>query len=301
VAVTSDAPPASLFPDSIFNSDVESWAVDPNSAEYAADIVNDYKTYWGEVGVNTEYPIYWVPAGQPLLPISVNSGCPSFLVNTGSEIPIPSYVSLSGSSDNPLTIYQPSTGKEWEFWQAEKSSSGSWSACWGGVLNMTTSNGVFPYPYGMSASGISYLATQITETDIASGSINHAIMLQLPACYGYVYPANRTDCSSHPNSDPGQPAEGQWFRLPANLAMPSGLAPFAQMVFRALQNYGAVVTDYAGGVMLVAEQPSDWAAEGHSGTDPITASWDGLAEYQVVADLPWAELQAVDPLVPAVP
>ena len=77
--------------------------------------------------------------------------------------------------------------------------------------------------------------------------------------------------------------------------MPSGLTPFGQMVFRALQTYGAVVTDQAGSVSIESEQPSDWAAEGHSGTDPITASWDGLQEYQVVATLPWSSLQVVDP------
>ena len=74
-----------------------------------------------------------------------------------------------------------------------------------------------------------------------------------------------------------------------------GLNAFAQMVFTALQRYGAVVTDYAGAVMLEAEQPSDWAEKGNSGTDPITVSWQGLPEYKVVADLPWSSLQAVAP------
>jgi hypothetical protein len=47
--------------------------------------------------------------------------------------------------------------------------------------------------------------------------------------------------------------------------------------------------------MLQAEQPSDWAAEGDTGTDPITASWEGNADYSVVTSLPWSQLQAVDP------
>jgi hypothetical protein len=55
------------------------------------------------------------------------------------------------------------------------------------------------------------------------------------------------------------------------------------------------VVDQAGAVMIEAEQTSDWAAEGNTGTNPITASWDGLEEYQVVANLPWSNLQAVDP------
>ena len=252
--------------------------------------MNDYETDYGTVGINT-IPIYSVPANQPDATLYVKSGCNDFTTSTGSQVPIPNWTSLNGSSDDPLIVYQPSTGSEWELWEVTKNSDSSYSACWGGKLDMATSNGVFPWPVGLSASGISYLATTITESDVESGSINHAIAVILPRCNGSTYPANRGDCST----DSGQPAEGQWFRFPASLAMPSGLSPFAQMVFRAVQTYGMVVTDKGGSVSLETEQTSDWAAEGHSGTDPITASWDGLQEYLVVANLPWSDLQVVDP------
>ena len=65
------------------------------------------------------------------------------------------------------------------------------------------------------------------------------------------------------------------------------------MVFTALQRYGMVFTDQAGAVMLQSETVSDWAAQGHSGVDPITASWQGEPEYDVVAALPWSQLQTV--------
>lgn len=282
--------PSSDFPSSVFDRNVQGWPVDPNSAGFVNDFVTDYKDNYGTVGVNS-MPIYSVPSNQAEASISVSSGCNSFLSSTGSEIPIPSYTSLNGSSDSPLIVWQPSTQTDWELWQASQRSGGSFSACWGGKLDMATSDGVFPPTLGLSATGISYLATTVTEADVASGSINHAIAVTLPTCSGYVYPADRGDCTGAS----GQPAEGQWFRLPADVAMPSGLSPFAQMVFRALQNYGAVVTDRGGSVSLESEQTSDWAAEGHSGTDPITASWDGQQEYQVVASLPWNDLQVVDP------
>jgi hypothetical protein len=282
------------MPDSVFNSDVQSWAVDPDSSEFASAFVTDYKDNYGSVGVNST-PIYWVSATQSDSVVTVSSGCNSFTSDTGTELPIPSYASLSSTSDSPLVIYQPSSSTEWELWQATRNSNGTYSACWGGKLAMATTDGVFPSPYGLSASGIGYLPTTITEDDVASGSIDHAIAVQLPGCYNFVYPADRQDCPSHPNNVAGQPAEGQWFRFSASAAMPSGLTPFGQMVFKAIQTYGMVVTDYAGAVMLEAEQSSDWAAEGNSGTDPITTSWGGQAEYQVVASLPWSQLQAVDP------
>jgi hypothetical protein len=287
---STDTPPASLIPNSLFNTPVQSWPVDADSAEYVQDIVDDYTTDYGAIGVNT-LPIYSVPAGQPDVSLSAASGClAEFLTDTGSEVPIPPFASLNGSSDSPVIVYQPSTNSDWELWQAHQSGSG-YSACWGGQLDMATSNAVFPAPFGLSATGISYLATTVTEADVASGSINHAIAMSVPRCNYGTYPATRYDCGS----DPGEPAEGQWFRFPPGLAMPAGLSPFGQMVFKAVQTYGLVITDESGDVSLEAEQPSDWAAEGHSGTDPITASWDGLAEYEVVANLPWASMQAVDP------
>ncbi len=284
------AAPVLWSPADILQSNVQQWPLDPSSATFAADIVADYTSDYGSVGVNT-MPVYTVPANQPEVPVSVLPGCDDFLASTGSEIPIPPYLQLSGSGDSPLIIYQPSSHTDWELWQATDNADGSYSACWGGELDTSSSTGIFPRWYGLSATGISYLALTITEGDIASGRINHAIALELPACNGYVYPADRGDCGY----DPGQPAEGQWFRLPTNLPMPSGLTPFARMVFTALQDYGAVVIDYAGAVMTEAEQPSDWALEGHTGVDPITASWDGLPEYQVIARLPWSDLQTVDP------
>jgi len=285
-------PPASLMPDSLFNKPVGSWSVDPNSAVYVANIVTQYTSAYGHVGVNTDRPVYEVPAGQAMVPISVASGCNDFLSNTGTSAPIPSYAVAGDSSDQILTVYQPSTSTEWELWKAQPAAGGGWSACWGGKLDMATSDGVFAYNYGETASGISNLATEITEADIASGSIHHAIAMQILGedCNGSVYPANRGDCGSNP----ADPSEGTWFRFPADLAMPSGLTPFAQMVFKAVQAYGAVVVDRGGAVMLEADQTGTWAAKGLPGTDPISASWDGDAEWQVVASLPWSNLQVVD-------
>lgn len=279
------------WPGSLFTrGDVANWPLDASSVEFVHDIVNDYTTDYGTVGVG-QVPIYTVPAGQPGVSMLVQPGCNNFLASTGPTVPIPPYAQLIGTSDSPLVIFQPSTGSDWEFWQAQKQSNGTYTACWGGRLDAYDSSGVFAHPYGESATGISYLATAITETDVSSGSIDHAVALQVPRCSGFVYPANRGDCGY----DPGEPPEGQWFRLPASLVMPPGLTPFAQMVFRALQKYGAVITDQAGDVSLVAEQASDWYAQGNTGPDPITESWAGEPEYRVVANIPWSQLQAVEP------
>jgi hypothetical protein len=73
------------------------------------------------------------------------------------------------------------------------------------------------------------------------------------------------------------------------------MTPFAQMVFKAIQNYGTVITDQSGGVAISTENGYDWTYEGHAGADPITASWDGQAEYAALSGMPWSQLEVVAP------
>ncbi len=309
--VPSSTPPASLMPKSIFNSDVQSWAVDPSSSALVANLVSQYQGAYGQIGVNTNRPVYEVPADQAMVPVTVQSGCRDFTQDTGKKAPIPANAEPGDSSDNILTVYQPSTHTAWEFWEAAVSH-GSWSACWGGKLDMATTNGVFPYPYGETASGISNLATEITEGDVASGAIDHAIAFQIlgdtcdwsaTSAKGGLYPADRTDCGQDIS---GAPAEGQWFRFAPGTQMPTGLTPFAQMVFKAVLTYGMVIVDQGGAVSIEADVNGwvdgtttvvgPWEEEGNPvSTDPINNTTGTTPAYELVANLPWADLQAIDP------
>jgi hypothetical protein len=269
--------------------------VDPDSSGLVRDLVRQYQQNYGSIGVN-EMPIYSVPATQATATVSVRNGCGNFLADTGRRIPIPAYARTIRVGDSPLVVYQHSTGTEWELWQAIKVSPGHWTACWGGRLDhLTSSRGVFPRPFGLAASEISYLATAITESDVASGHIHHTLALDVVDCTTPASPpAEATDC----NRTEGAPAEGTIFRMPEDIPAPTGLTPFARMVFRALQHYGAVVTDHAGAVMIQAESAGDWAAEGHSGQDPLTVSWGGKPEYAVLSGIPWGRLQVLQPTGP---
>ena len=281
---------AGLLPDSFFDHSITGRPAAAGSSDLVADLTNQYETHYGSIGVN-RMPIFTVPAGQPLVPVSLATGCyGSFLSTLGPGIPIPPGAYNSNSSDDFLVVDQPSTGREWELWRATDTN-GRWSACWGGSLNMPTSTGVFPAPFGMSATGISYLATTVTEADVASGHIDHAIAMQIVDCHGSVAPADRTDCGG----DAGAPPEGTWFRLPPTTPLPADLTPFARMVFQALQSYGGVVVDHAGAVMIEAENSRDWAFQGHSGPDPITAAFAGKPQYAVLNGMPWSQLQVIVP------
>jgi hypothetical protein len=282
-----------FFPTSRFDQRLPaSPSVDPSSASIVASFVSQYKNNYGSVGVHngtSGMPIYVVPADTPGVTINGGSGTG----NITGEVPIPAGAWTSGSGDSPIVIYQPSSGNEWDLWQATASGTDNWTASWGGLLpHVPTADGVFPSPYGLAASGISYLATTITFADVQAGVIPHAIGVDVVTCNnGFVAPADRTDGNQSCAFDATIPAEGMWFFMPKSVAMPTGLAPFAQMVFTALQDYGMVVMDHAGAVMVGAQNSEVWTWEGHSGTDPITASFNGAQEYQVISNLPWGSMQ----------
>jgi hypothetical protein len=272
----SAAPPGAIFPNSPFDHPITSAPVEGNSPSLVADWNSQFNQAHGVNYGSLGMPIVVVPANQPLVPLYVSSGCGDFTASTGTAAPIPTGSALSISGDSPLVVYQPSTSTEWEFWQAANSGPGI-SACWGGQES-TTGSGVFQPNYGLAATGISYLATTITEADIQSGAIRHALSVDVARCSGFVAPADRNDCGGG-----SVIPEGQYFRLPANLPMPGGLTPFEQLVFVALQQYGMVVQDQTQGWGVVIN------AQNSSGPDPISSSGPTLD------GIPWGALQAVAP------
>ena len=62
------------------------------------------------------------------------------------------------------------------------------------------------------------------------------------------------------------------------------------MVARALQSYGAIVTDQSGAVTVQAEDPRPYETGG--APDPYTAYFTG-PQYSWLKDIPWQDLQAV--------
>lgn len=287
--------PVANEPLSLWDSPIPAaWPLDPSSATEVANFAASIPAYWGAVTLNS-MPVFTVPASQPLVPVTPKAGCgTSFATQIGGAVPIPpgAYTTDANyQNDSSIIISQPSTKSVWELWQGRNNGNGTWSACWGGELSSATTNGIFTWPYGLSASGVSYYGTMITEADVASGSIRHTLAMSVPLCNSWVYPAVRGDCAT----DAGHFSEGTIVKLPASVAMPSGMTPLAQMTFKALQTYGAVVVDYAGANAIQGETTADWAFSGHTGTDPITTASLGWPRYAVFNGMPWSSLEVVDP------
>jgi hypothetical protein len=270
-----------------------------NSGELVRSFNNQWRTFYGTVGINTNdysIPVYTVPADQPLVSVSVPRGCneDAGLLDQLSAVPIPGDAQPANGGDHTLVIWQPATDTEWELWIAQHAFNGSWSACWGGrIQSVSKEQGVFPNPYGVAASGLSYLAGSMKVSELQAGEIKHALAVVVvhTTAGAQVAPATRNDGNS--TASDAIP-EGTRFRLDPSVDVTKlGLSDTGVTIARALQTYGMFVTDTSGAVVLMAEDGQPYIAAGRP--DPYAAIFGHQLSYQVLANIPWDHLQVVQP------
>jgi hypothetical protein len=277
----------------------------PNSAAVVRNIVQDRHNNFGTWALNTDTyssPIFTVGPHTPTQKWTYTNclkhGHGQAIASSFAHVPTPRNLIASQGTDEATAIYQPSTGRYWDFWRAAKNTSGHWSACWGGEITHYPDNpGIFAYPLGATATGLPLGAFVIRISELQKGSIDHAINL--------ITVRTRANCHSWPASrDDGNtaggdiPCEGQRFRLDPSFDASHLYSPVARMVARAMQVYGAIVTDKGGAVVTQAQDPRPYEAS-HGGVNPYPALLDpqnrypGYAQYVVLNEIPLNRLQAL--------
>jgi hypothetical protein len=296
------AEPLRLFSaESIYNQAL------PASAPLAADssqLVGAFQAqvsrYYGHVVINTtewSTPVYVVGATAPTYTlVGESSICPrpegvfSGFQAQIDAVPIPAGAEPAAGTDKEMVIWQPSTGHLWELWRALYEA-GHWTACWGGeIADAYTSDGLFPAPYGASASGLSLLGGQIHLEDLEHGAIDHALEVLMPDTLRsqFVWPADRTDGGSE---DADSIPEGTRFRLNPSLNLSTlHLSAPALEIATAIQRYGMIVGDTGGSVALSAQDPTPLMREGKP--NPYDTLLDGNT-YELLNAVPWSDLQVV--------
>jgi hypothetical protein len=274
-------------------------ALDPNSTDLVSKFNHQWKTFYGSVGINTDafsIPIYTVPASQPRVSVAISPGCymDPALLSQFRSVPIPANARPANGTDRALVVWQPSTDTDWELWGAQPLPDGSWTMCWGGqITKVSRSNGVFQRPYGLSATGLSYLASTIRVSELQAGRIRHTLAVGLieTSAGVQVSPANRNDGNS--TSADAIP-EGTRFRLDPTLDVTRlRLPPAGVTIAKALQTYGMVVTDTSGAVVLMAEDRQPYLASGAG--DPYASVFGSTPSYAILSKIPWNRLEAIRP------
>lgn len=271
----------------------------PSSDAFVGQIIDQMRRYYGAAAVNTTRytaPLYVVGPDQPLITAKY-SNCQlkgwtdAKFVAQLERVPLPDFARPAAGNDAEMAIYQPSSDCIWEFWKAEKRTDG-WYACWGGRLpNASTSNGIFPYPYGVTATGLSLLGGVMQIEELRLGRIDHVIDFAIPESRKSIFswPANRTDGKvDSPTAIP----QGLRFRLDPTLNVDLlTLHPIAKAIARAVQKYGMILRDTSGTVSFYAENPLPITLSGQP--DPYPSIFAGRPSYSIMNGFPWSWLRAL--------
>jgi hypothetical protein len=273
-----------------------------NSAAVVANIQSDIQNNYGTFSINTDTfsaPLYTVEAGAPTSNWTFddcqNKGSlPASFAPALMNVPtLPGMVSSMGT-DHEISLYDPTEDKDWEFWVATQAdASGQWSACWGGVItNVSTNLGQFPAGLGATASGLPLLAYVIRIAELQSGLIQHAINIETvrTQATNYSWPANRTDGNT---ADADILMEGQRMRLDPTFDVTTLPHPAERTIAKAMQDYGIILTDTSGAVVVQAEDDRPYMTAHDTTTSPYTAIFDGTPAYSVLADIPLSRLQVL--------
>lgn len=160
------------------------------------------------------------------------------------------------------------------------------------MKNASAGNGIWPFPYGVIATGLPFIGGQITAEELKRGEIRHVMGIALPDLEDssvYSWPANRSDGINSGHSANRIPA-GTRMRLdPAVNVEALDIHPAAKVIARAAQKYGFVVWDRSGQITLRSQNPKSYTATGQP--DPYREIFEGTPEYAILDGFPWNRLQ----------
>lgn len=272
----SEGPYRPFSADSPWNTKIPSDAkIDPNSDVLMGDLAN-----YNPLHINiAEWSVAVYPVDpattprryvQALYPNQYGKG-----FGPRQRIPIPDGVKAAGPDlgTGYLVLEDRASGTAWEMRQAGQNEDGGWFTGFGAVVDlagtgvnppwMTTSSpqmAASPRP-----SGVPLVAGLIRADELKAGRIEHAL--------AFGYQGARTNAFIAPASTALPAQEGRPenpFGLPMGARIqldPSydientKLSEEAKVIARALQEYGAILVDEAGGTVLYAEAAPDKLAE----------------------------------------
>ena len=247
---------------------------------------------------NSSTPLYRVGPDQAHVRVHLDvqgTAGEAALQRAFAAVPIPQNARPAAGQDRHMTIWQPSTDRLWEFWQARRLPDG-WHARWGGAIrHVSRSPGYYTasaWPgarrtWGATATSLPVIGGTMTIDELTQGHIRHALALALPAPRGgtFAWPAQRTDGTGDGAALP----EGARLRLDPKLDVASLHLPrVTRMIAEAAQRYGMVVRDQTHkGISLFAEAPRP----GQAG--PYDRLFAGRSPLELLARFPWDRLQVL--------
>ena len=225
-----------VFPaDNVWNTPITNLPVDPHSAQWLA-AMNASSTNLQPVTPPTYgMPITVVPPGHAFIPLTFGSSG-----NDPGPYPFgPDTQIEGGTGDRHAIMVDPATCTDYELYDAFYTGQTTSHAANGAIWNLN-SNALRVGLATVDAAGTPILAGLMRYDEVQSGAITHAIRVQATTTdTAYIWPATAGEGSA---ANPNLPPMGARFRLKASFDI-SGYSPQAQVVLRALQQYGLILDD----------------------------------------------------------
>ena len=249
--------------DSFWNQPIpDNPEVDPRSAPWIQLLKTDKQHNFGVNTTKFTIPVYEVDEDTPRHTVHPNSRIFHQSPGFGKDVPIPDDAASDPQSDHHLTLIDRKRNLAWDMWYATKRN-GEWYSNTGmmyrldgpGVFDrkqfkIKTGESIHQFGPGRAA-GVPIIAGLIMYDEAESGAIEHRIAAasSFVGFREFCFPAVWTD-----GPYKGGVPEGAIIQLDPKLDLSQfQLTPEEKAVARALQKYGMVLVDYAGGNVIYAE------------------------------------------------
>jgi len=245
---------------SLWNTDISSAPVDPNSATIMSNWVGSVNLHpdWG-----TD-PTYGIPyvvvnGNQPL--VRVNLGAYSDESDPG-PMPIPASAPIEGGSsssgDRHVLVLNNANCFLYELYNASPNSDGSWTADSTAVWDLLNDE-QRPYTWtSADAAGLPIFPGLVRYDEAASGSIQHAFRFTLPQTKAaFTLPASHWAGNTNGSTAPPM---GMRLRLKASYDI-SGFSTQMQVILTAMKKYGLILADNGSALYVTGVSDSRWGSD----------------------------------------
>jgi hypothetical protein len=264
------------FPsNNLWNTDISTAAVDPNSANYI-NFIGSTVTLHPDFGSGTFHnqtlgiPYQVVASTQAKVNVTLNAFADE---SDPGPKPISSNALIEGypkpgNGDRHVLVLEKDGCWLYELYNASLTK-GVWSADQGSVWDMTI-NEQRPYTWtSADAAGLPVFVGLARYDEVASGAINHALRFTVPTSQkAFVLPATHWASTT---TDPNAPPMGLRLRLKASFDI-SGYPADDQVILTAMKKYGLILADNGSAIFISGAPDNRWNNTDLNLLKQITAS-----------------------------
>src|SRR5437660_5372547 len=246
---------------SLWNTDISTAPVDPNSANYI-NFIGPTVTLHPDFGAGTFHnqtigiPYQVVAGTQAKVPVALGA---FFDESDPGPEPIPSNAlsegySKPGNGDRHVLVLEKDGCWLYELYNAALTK-GKWSADATAIWDMTI-NEQRPYTWtSADAAGLPVFVGLVRHDEVAAGAINHALRFTLPSSQrAFVLPATHWAST---NTDPNAPPMGLRLRLKASFDI-SGYPADDRVILTAMKKYGLILADNGSAIFISGAPDNSW-------------------------------------------